>query len=480
MSGREFLRHLFVLVATVLAAEPLTAWSPTLGASSAFRVELIDVSKPLEPSSYVLVPPGRLRAGGFEVRVEGLLGKPKSCSSAVFRSGRHKVSARHRGRALILGFDGINVREQTCRESRGDDTLGCTDEEKKAVGTLLDGFLRDSRVLADLACLNLDAGRAQLSEAVEDSLVQTLEQAFRRAHGYSKDQRTIDLKAGMGLCLESVERFTSAGEPAVRQGASECTHVVQRGDGKLTFHPFFHRFQGFDIGKSVRVRTVASLIDLANPNSGRRFLRIFYPSAIRQWEASRVRAEAQGELDNAAACGVKGLEVACALAGCAPLSCLAGCAEKPTYVVREKLATASTFLIGVDTLADLECASTCGHANLKWFCGQGSGDPPCRCKSTAELTCYEFQESVPLPEIQVRVHGQVLPVPLGTTLFDILARQADLGGLADGKDPDQVARLLEGVELKRIWGGEPRRVEFVDCGFGALMLPLIHGDQLSW
>lgn len=452
-----------------------------------------------DPNAYLLRPPGRRGDRELVVRIDGLTSGRKGHCQEVnarftlrFPEGRQDASlaeaAASRHPMVEATVDVASIPEDESSVPTFVDTVDATvptgwrtvrpdisagvdadallitvrrldldDELPSVAESLIERFVNHLEVREHLACLDLEpekadgnenppgvATRERIQRAVAEALPRTFEDALELAYGVSSTRRHVNLEPGMRLCVSSVESLKRTGngvQTLVRQGPRQCIPVGWRhsADGAVTvFEPLLSRFGTLRIGQSgTGVRRIADGADLSDPSSARRYFRIFYPTVLHR--------------------------------------------EKAVFPA----GATSALLVGVDSKATLDIATAHGYENLSAFCSGTPADAPDG--SGAAPVCYRFAEqAVPIPEILVEIQGEPAWVPIGTTLFDVLAR-AGIPDLLEFSaiDGGEVAhrrtrKMLEHVELERRFGFAMRDVRFSGIGTGALHLPLVQGDRVQW
>jgi hypothetical protein len=223
-------------------------------------------------------------------------------------------------------------------------------------------------------CL-IPGGAALLAGQLVGSLPLSFNELLYYYYGFTSDRRYVDLRPGMRLLVEAgaYQFVAPAGVPGselnafVSQSVS-AYDVVRDASQRLTFSPYIRGMQPFQITQAGA--QVANRIDLAQAIAARRYYRCIYPASF-------------------------------------PAANSIPAATPPT--------AQNVTLLGADTLADLEAATT---AYTK---GQPmpSAQPPIICR-------YFTGRASVVPQIRVNVQGTPTYVPLGTTLRTIIDRYAVL------------------------------------------------------
>jgi len=94
------------------------------------------------------------------------------------------------------------------------------------------------------------------------------------------------------------------------------------------------------------------------------------------------------------------------------------------------------------------------------------------CDKVQGLTCVAVSKQVAiLAEIGIEANGQIVYLPVGGTLRDLLGTM--------GKDTDRT-RALSVVKVERPWHGRMLSVEFDRHNLGSFGLLLLAGDRVTW
>ena len=293
-----------------------------------------------------------------------------------------------------------------------------------------------------------------VQSVVADALPRSFDQALAAQYGFSAERRHVDLVPGMRLCVDSTESVNwGNGKELVRAGPRTCFPVGHgRGDGLLLgFSPLLDRFHRLDIHtrKLQGARWTPGVLDLTHAALARPHYRIFFPKD--------------------------------------PIELYSHVFPDEKLKVEQR-----PVLVGVSSEQDLELVSDC-HADgdLSSLCEGATtcDDQPDRSVDPAfPPICRIFQEwGVPLPEISVRLKGDWIWVPLGTTLLDLLERHGNLGLaelIRDGAGASADARAVwveQELDVKRHFHGRRVKVDFQPgFGSGAFWLPLFQGDEIQW
>ena len=420
-----------------------------------------------DPSGYRLFPPGSSSSRPDRLEIE-VLDVVREQADRCPRLSEKPVAPGNPGRTIELKVSVRDLRKAGKRlrvEAHGLQAL-TTQARMDAVGfQVLQTWISEALAKAfsspdgrELLGRCLVPGSLNIIQRVAaDALPRSFDQSLGARYGFSAERRHVDLVPGMRLCVDFSESVNEGGVgdkgKMVRGGARQCFPVGHgRSQGRLLgFSPLFDRFQRLNVHTRTLqgARWTPGALDLAHAASARPYYRLFYPAD--------------------------------------PVMLYGHMFPNETITVESR-----PVLVGAGSRQDLELISDC-HANqrLSRLCegatgcgGSGQLDPD------AAPTCRIFQEwGLPQPEISVRLKGEWIWVPLGTTLLDLLERHGNTG-LADfireghGPSADVRAKSLQAslkLDVIRHFHGRRVDVDLVDgFGSGAFFLPLFQGDEIQW